>query len=379
MKKILKQIGLFIALILIFLAVIPFYLQQSLLHLFPDLDDAEIFFNNKVNISSPSKWEESPLYNQKKLKKESLEYLERLETTAFLVIQNEQIIHESYWDGYEQETLSNMFSVTKSIVSILIGIAIDEGHINSIYDPIGKYIPELQNDVRGRIMLIDLLTMSSALEWNENYTKAFSTTTKAYYGNNLRELVTRRLLEANNTPGKVFSYKSGDTQLLSFVLEAATGSTISEYASQKLWKKICAEEHALWSKDAKNGDERAFCCFHATARDIARIGQLVLNKGKWNNEQVVSASYLEQATQPASQLIDETGKQLDHYGYQWWITHTAGYQIPYMRGYKGQYIYVLPEKNAIIVRLGNKKDSQKIGPITADVWEYVKIGLELIP
>lgn len=370
-----KIVAVSVVTILLVFIFSPFYLRQGLIHLFPNLDDYKIFYNNIVDVSNePQHWDVAS--EKKILPDEDAKYLSTHETTAFLVIQNGKILYENYWENTDEKTPSNTFSVTKSIVSLLIGIALDEEKIQSLDEPIGKYIPEFANDERGEITILDLLTMSSGLDWDEHYSSPFSITTKAYYGNNLREVVTSQKLIAE--PGKVFKYLSGNTQLLAYIVEKATKKTISEYAQEKIWTKIGAEHKAIWSKDASDGDERAFCCFHTNAKDIARIGQLVLNKGNWNGTQIVPENYITKATSPADFLVDEKGKRLDYYGYQWWILNEAGYRTPYMRGHKGQYIYSIPEKNAVIVRLGKKKDKEEIGPITADIIRYFHIGLALL-
>lgn len=363
-------------LVILFIIFTPFYLKKSLTYWYPDLDDYKIFSNNDVTTAQPEPWELASTYNKKILSNKDIEYLESHKSTAFLVIQNEKILYERYWRDCTDSTASNLFSATKSIVSLLVGIAIDEGKITSINESIGKYIPEFANDKRGDITIRNLLTMSSGLDWDEQYTSPFSITTKAYYGNNLRELVTSQKLIA--TPGKQTKYLSGDTQLLAYVVEKATGISISDYATEKIWKVIGAEHKAIWSKDGENGDERAFCCFHTNAKDIARIGQLVLNKGMWKGKKVVSESYISEATQAASDLIDEDGNSVDFYGYQWWILPVHNMKIPYMRGHKGQYIYSIPEKNAVVVRLGEEKDEKEIGHITEDIERYLTIGLSII-
>lgn len=375
-KIVLCTILVIVLCFILFILFAPFYLKKSLTYWYPNLDDYKIFANNEVTTANPLPWKLAENYNKQKLTKASINYLESHKTTAFLVIQNGKIVYEQYWQDCADSTASNIFSATKSIVSLLIGIAIDEGKIASVNDYIGNYIPEFANKDIGKITIRNLLTMSSGLDWDEQYSSPFSVTTQAYYGNKLRELVTsQKLIE---TPGKRFKYLSGDTQLLAYIVEKATGATISDYAQEKIWKPIGAEHKAIWSKDSENGDERAFCCFHTNAKDIARIGQLVLNKGKWNGKQIISETYIEKATKPATDLIDKEGKTLAHYGYQWWILPTKDRKIPYMRGHKGQYIYSIIDKNAVIVRLGEEKDKKKIGPITQDIEEYVKIGLSLL-
>ncbi|MBS9768538.1 MAG: serine hydrolase [Flavobacteriaceae bacterium] len=376
MKKLYKYLLIGIAgLVLIWIFVLPFHLKKSLIYWYPNLDDYTIFENDSIQTAQPQSWKLAENYNLQKLSKENLDYLKKYKTTAFLVIQDNEIIYEKYWKECSDSTLSNLFSATKSIVSLLIGIAIDEGKISSLEDKIGNYIPEFANDERGNISIRNLLTMSSGLDWDEQYTSPLSVTTQAYYGNNLRELVTNQKIATQ--AGKSFKYLSADTQLLAYIVEKATGKSVSEYAQEKIWKPIGAEHQALWSKDAKNGDIRAFCCFHTNAKDIARIGQLILNKGKWNDQQIVSEKYIKDATTPAKDLVDENGKTVDFYGYQWWILHLNNMEIPYMRGHLGQYIFSIPEKNAVIVRLGEEVD-EEVGQITTDIPEYVRMALPLL-
>ncbi len=378
MKSIYKKLlFVILGLVLLWIFAVPFYLQKSLIHWYPNLDDYKISANNDVANAQPMPWKLADNYNQQELAKANLEYLEAHETTAYLVIQNGKIIYEKYWQDCADSTASNLFSVTKSIVSLLVGIAIDEGKIPSVQEKIGNYIPEFANDKRGSITIRNLLTMSSGLDWDEQYTSPFSVTTQAYYGNNLRKLVTQQKLIV--TPGKQFNYLSADTQLLAFIVEKATGMTISKYAQEKLWKRIGAEHKAIWSKDAKNGDERAFCCFYTNAKDIARIGQLILNKGKWNGIQIVSENYINEATRAAKNLKDEFGNfPLDYYGYQWWILHIEDQVIPYMRGHKGQYIYSILNKNAVVVRLGKQRAEKEVQEITEDIKKYVKMAQPLL-
>lgn len=355
----------------------PKYLRTSLIYWYANIDDYKIFENTKVSTDIGEQWQTAPNYNQYKLEADDRDYLEKHESIAFLVIQDSQILYEEYWDGYDQTSYSNIFSATKSIVSLCIGIAIDEGKITSVEDPIGKYLPEFSNDKRGGITIKNLLTMSSGLDWDEAYSSPTSITTKAYYGEHLREVsVDQKLIEK---PGVRFRYQSGNTQLLAFIVEAATGESISKYAERKLWIPMHAEQPALWSLDKKDGDEKSFCCFNTNARDAARFGQLVLNNGSWDGQQLVSENYIHEACMPASYLLNEDKtKALDFYGYQYWILPYMGINIPYMRGHRGQYIYSISEKNAVVVRFGNLKDKAKEGPITLDIPKYIEIALKIV-
>jgi len=352
--------------------LLPPYLINVLTHGNPGLDDYTFFNNRTVAAGKPQPWRESQTKNHVVLPDSFLVQMEAFDPAAFLIIQNEEIIYEQYWDGFTEHTLSNSFSAAKSIVALMVGIALDEGLIDSLNQSVGDFLPAYAEGEKKNIRIRDLLTMSSGLNWEEAYTSPFSVTTQAYYGDDLPALMNG--LEVIDTPGEKNNYLSSNAELLAMVLTRATGKTLSEYASEKLWKKIGASDDALWSLDRENGIEKAFCCFNSNARDIARVGQLILNKGRWKGNQVVSEKYLTEATTPARYLLDDHAKPVDFYGFQWWIINYHGQQIPYMRGLLGQYVFVLPDQNAVIVRLGYKRSKIYIGEHTEDIFMYLKVG-----
>ena len=377
MSKLVKILVIILILAGAWMLIAPNYLRTSLIYWYANIDDYTIFENKEVSVENGKDWPEDSNYNKFTLDSIDRAYLENNETVAYLVIQDGKVLYEEYWDDYGTESLSNLFSATKSIVSLLIGIAIDQGKINSINDPVGKYLKEFSEDERGNITIKNLLTMSSGLDWDEAYSSPTSITTKAYYGKKLREVSTNQHLVEK--PGVRFRYQSGNTQLLSFIIEEATGETIAKYAEHMLWKPMQATQPALWSLDKKEGDEKAFCCFNTNARDAARFGQLVLNKGKWNGVPLVSEEYITEATKAASYLLNEEKTEpLNFYGFQYWILPYSRMNIPYMRGHLGQYIYSIAEKNAVVVRLGKQKDKIKQGQITLDIPKYVDIAMKII-
>ena len=160
--------------------------------------------------------------------------------------------------------------------------------------------------------------------------------------------------------------------LLAFIVEKATGENISSYVSRKLWTPLNAEEDALWCLDKKDGIEKAYCCFNSNARDFARFGQLILNKGNWNGKQLVSESYIKEATTPDTNLIIKEYNETNHcYGFQFWHLTYKGMEIPYMRGILGQYVFAIPELNAVVVRLGHKRSDTRTAqhyPDDIDTW-----------
>jgi CubicO group peptidase (beta-lactamase class C family) len=345
------------------------YIYNALLHLQANIDDLDIFEYRAVpNTGQRSPWLVSIDKNKKPLSDSLRKTLQTGETVAFLVIKNDSLCYEEYWDGYSDSSYSNSFSMAKSIISILVGVAIDEGKISSVKDPVSKYIPEYANGELAKITIEDLLRMASGLNFHESYATPINQTTDAYYGNNLRKLMYS--LKAEKPAGVEFKYKSGDTQLLGLVLSAATGKSNSAYASEKLWSKIGAEHDAKWSIDHTDGDEKAFCCFYSNALDFARIGKLYLQKGRWETQQLVDSNWVNQSIS-SNGLNDENGNKTDYYGYQWWVLKNANYPAFYCRGILGQYIVVVPSKNTIIVRLGKKRGAKIVDNQPLEVIQYV--------
>jgi len=274
-------------------------------------------------------------------------YLDRTKTVAFLVIQNDSIQYEKYFNNYEEESIVASFSMAKSVVSMLIGIAIDEGKIQSVDEPITNYIPELKSNGFDAVTIKHLLQMTSGLDFNESYKNPFGHVATFYYGTNLRKAIAK--LKLKNKPGEKFQYTSGTTQLLGLVLERALEEqTISSYLQEKIWQPLGMEFDATWSLDRKkDGLEKTFCCLNARARDFAKLGRLYLHQGNWNGMQIVSADWVKESTKR-----DTSDNSAPFYQYQWWLTKDDA-QF-YAQGILGQYIFVDPRKELIIVRLGEK-------------------------
>ena len=335
------------------------FVYKALYYNFVDIDDYKIFNNRTIDKSlTPQPWPLSPSYNTKKLPAELLQTFQKLKTVAFLVVKDGSIVHEEYWDGYGENSVSNSFSMAKSFVSALAGIALKEGKIKSIEDPVGNYLPEFNEGDKKKIKIRHLLTMSSGLDWDEGYSSLFSITTEAYYGTDLRGLINK--LKPIEEPGVYCEYKSGDTQTLSFVIEKATGQYLADYASQKLWQPMGAVHDAYWCLDKKYGSEKAYCCINSNARDFARLGHLYLHHGNWKGKQLLDSAYVTASITPNGLKDKETGKLVDYYGFSWWlIPDYKGQHIAYCRGILGQYIIVIPDKNIVIVRLGKKRGSKE--------------------
>jgi CubicO group peptidase (beta-lactamase class C family) len=366
-----------------------YYVHRALIHQMPKIDQYRIFENRIVSANDPQPWKFQPYATEKTIPAKFDADFAKYETVAFVVVQHNQIVLEQYWSNYSPLSISNSFSMSKSIISLLVGCAIDDGYIKSVDQPVSDFLPEWTSFGGKMLTIKDLLTMSAGVQWDESHNSLFSKTTDAYYGKDLWKLTLTEKLEEK--PGVRFNYQSGVSQILAFLLQKATGKNISTYASEKIWTPIQAEEDALWSLDHKDGMEKAYCCFNSNARDFARLGQLVLNKGQWNGLQVVDSNYINAATTPASwlqytrkTLPDETiapaAVPCTFYGYQFWLVDFKGLHIPYMRGILGQYIFVIPELDAVIVRLGKKRDKEyKLEQdYTKDMEIWIDAGLEVI-
>lgn len=342
------------------------YVYRALFYNLADIDDNKIFEQRVIaapRVAQP--WPKASAYNKITFPEELERLHEELSSVAFLVVKDDSLLHEQYWHGYSSSSLSNSFSMAKSIVSILVGIAIKEGDIKSVDQPVGDFLPGFREGAKANIRIRDLLRMSSGLNWDESYINPFSMTTESYYGSDLEKVIDR--LEAVDEPGRAFTYKSGDTQVLAFVLRAATGKSLSQLVEEKLWKPLGAAYNAEWSVDKPDGMEKAYCCFFSNARDLARLGKLYLHNGIWNSDTIVPPGYVKASLTATNLPKESDGTKTDFYGYQWWLLPGYnGHNIFYARGILGQYIIVIPEKALVIVRLG-KERSEVVNNHPSDV------------
>ena len=239
--------------------------------------------------------------------------------------------------------------------------------INSADQLISNFLPEYKNsDIR----IKDLLQMSSGIDFSESYGDPFGFMAKAYYGTNVYDLT---LSKKSKVPAnKEWKYQGGNTLLLSFIIEKATGKTLSNYFAEKFWQPLGASTDALWTIDKEKGRERSYCCFYSNASDYAKVGQLMLDSGRWNGKQLIDLRYFNSSISPVN-LPDESGSLIEHYDYQWWLGNYKGISFHYARGILGQYIVSVPEWNVVFVRLGKKRDPTRGAIIPSDLLEYFKV------
>jgi CubicO group peptidase (beta-lactamase class C family) len=276
-------------------------------------------------------------------------FLSTNDTLAFVVVQGDRIVDERYFGGSDRSTLQTSFSVAKSILSTMIGIAIQEGWIDSVQDPVTEYVPELlERDRRfERITLRDLLTMSSGLRYEEpDIPVPWGDDVLTYYGVDLRAAAIKDS-EIVGPPGRVWHYNNFNPLLLGLVLERATGMSVSRYVATRLWQPMGAESDASWSLDSeRSGFEKLESGFNATPVDYARFGSMFLHGGEWNERQIVAKTWVKSAT--AADSTDPAG----FYQYFWWVDDERPDRF-YALGNLGQYIYVAPDADAVIVRNGS--------------------------
>jgi CubicO group peptidase (beta-lactamase class C family) len=273
-------------------------------------------------------------------------------TISFLIIRNDTILYQKYADKYSDTSLVSSFSMVKPIVSTLIGIAIDEGKIKSINDPIIEYLPKYRDKAGWDLITVKhLLHHTSGIRFTDAQFNPASDNAEYYWGNNLRMKLMNLTIEC--PPDTKFRYASVNTLLLGCIIERVTGGTISKYLEEKIWKPLGMEAPATWSLDRDDNQaiEKVFCCLQARTIDFAKFGRLYLNNGNWNGKQIVTKEWVEYSIHP-----DPSGNNKHFYNNNWGIGPLK-YGSFFAVGLYSQYLYIFPEKNIIIVRFGEMEAS----------------------
>ena len=312
------------------------------------IDDYKFFDNVEIKkSSSPFEWPKHKLYNQIGSSKTLDSVHKKNETVAFLVIKNDSIIKEDYFLGYDENSMTNSFSISKSIISFLFLKSIEEGTIPSLNSKLTDYFPAFNENNGSNVTLSDLSTMSSGLEWQENYKDLMGITAQAYVTKDLNKLMMGS--KFSGISGDKFKYLSGNTQLLAMAIEKANNSTIQELTYRWLWNPMGAKNDAIWMIDSKEKNmTKAYCCLSSNAKDFAKVGLVYKNFGKINEQKLIDSSFISMSIKPRfnSNPI---------YGYGIWIGKQNNIDFFSLRGHQGQYVIVIPKENAIIVRLGKRK------------------------
>lgn len=345
----------------------PTYLGRVLTHWDSKVSDYKIFperiieksekpYNYEKNVNTDLSNIIVGYSNKKKL---LAEFVKNTDTTSFIIVKNDKIVYEQYANGYNENSINTSFSMAKSVVSLLVGKAIENGNIKSVSEPIANYIPEFENKAIGQTTIKDLLRMRSKIVYNEDKFLWFGDDTLTYWYDNLRELALSHTNVTDEYNGN-FHYNNYHPLLLGLILERSTGQSVSQFFEREIWQKIGAEYDASWSLDSKkSGFEKMESGINFHAVDFLKIGSMVLHNGYFNGTQIINDEWLKSSTLcdfPINTAEYEntflSGKNIG-YKYMWYSTPSAqsGYDI-IAWGKSDQILYISPANNIVILRTG---------------------------
>lgn len=284
-------------------------------------------------------------------------FLAETDTMALLVLRDGAVRFERYADFGGRDTRWVSMSVAKSFVSALMGIALHEGAIRSLEEPVTGYLPSLTGSAYDGVRIKDIVQMSSGAGWNEDYSDPDSDINRfalvSASGGAMSDFIPT--LKRATQPGTVNHYNSMDTQVLGMLLRAATGRTIADYMEEKLWLPLGMEASGHWLTDS-TGMEMAYACLNATARDYAKIGELFRNGGRWQGRQIVPADWVQASVTPdAPHLMPGVSDPMFGYGYQWWVIDGTEGEYSAI-GVYNQFVYVNPTRKLTIVKLSASRN-----------------------
>ncbi|HEY9763574.1 MAG TPA: serine hydrolase [Trichocoleus sp.] len=292
---------------------------------------------------------------------EVVSYAQAQNSSALLILHRGKLVLEQYWQGYTSSSVSNSMSMSKSVLALLIGIAIQEGHIGSVDDPVSRYLPEWSKDSRSDLTIEDLLYMQSGLRNDDRTDTASSDLVKMYLSSKVDQVALQ--VPQLEIPRQRYDYNNVNSQILSIILERATGEPYADYLSTRLWQPLQASNGFVWL-DRPGGTAKPFCCLFATPHDWVRLGQMLLNQGKVGQRQVVPADWLDRMLTPSP--IEPT------YGYHIWLkartkefpnvdqAASTAFVAPdtfYLDGRGLQRVYVIPSQDLVIVRIGEQPEN----------------------
>ncbi|MBU3737760.1 MAG: serine hydrolase [Rhodoferax sp.] len=347
-------------------------------HATAHIDDAANFAQRRIAAGTPQPWPRHARYNQGTLEAPMQDYLRRHGTAAFLVAQDGALLHEQYFAPYDANSRTNSFSMAKTITTLQVGLAVQQGYISSFDAPLTERLPEYAADPWGRRATVaQLSSMKAGHDWTENYYLPLNITTELYFGRDAAGLVLRQGFERE--PGSAYEYSSGSTQLLGVFLQRALaarepGLTISAYLSRSLWQPLGMNREAIYTLDRpgeQGGIERTYCCIFATAQDFARFGQLLLQDGVWQGRPLLDRAFVERIRQPDLQ---------PYYGHSLWMDWRYRHPFYFMQGHQGQYVIVVPSHRLVVVRLGQFRNKDHKGPngvTPSEVYRFVDHAVAL--
>ena len=316
-------------------------------------------------------WPHSLNYNKVAPSKNILEHHEDYQTTAFIIAKDGELLSEHYYNGSYAKDVSSIWSVSKSFITFAILKAVEQGLIDSIDDPVKKYIPEWPVEQSPTLTLRHLASMSAGLYWEEMDHSPFSLIAQFTFDDDIVPL-TINTLPATGNPGDIQHYNSGGTQLLgTILLRVLNGKDIATYISESFWQPLGMQQDGMYVLDRENGNERVFGGIVSSALDMAKFGQLVVNNGEWNDEQILSTEHIE--------LIKQIPYNNRTYGYGLWISEYNGDPIYHMEGFLGQKNIIYPKHNLLITRLGHQMiEREELEDISPQVAIFIEEALRVL-
>jgi CubicO group peptidase (beta-lactamase class C family) len=338
---------------------------KTAVHNFADLDDHLIFSNRTVAAAPaeaplrvlskvPAFLQELRVPDESGAARPLEDYLEETKTAAFVVLRDDRIVYERYARGFHPDSRFNSFSIAKSFMATLVGMAIAEGRIPSLEATVAQLRPDFAASAYGPVRVRELLAMTSGVG---DAPSILPGRAQYYYGDDLHDTVARGVAQAE--PGTRWRYSEADVQMLGFVLEAAVGKRISEYFAEKVWRPAGMEADALWALDREDGNEKAFCCVSARARDFARFARMFLDGGRIGGRQVVPVAWANPASFPGVRTLDRYMHR-----HLWWFPE-GGQGDYYAYGHNGQYLYVNPAARTVIVKFSETSRQDPVGMFRA--------------
>lgn len=317
-------------------------------HSTANIDDHVMFDTRSIEPATTQPWPEHPNAVGAALPEKLVRFLTANKAAAFVVIIDGQLYAERYFPPYNATSKTNSFSMAKTVLTLLLGAAIDDGIVPGLDAPLVEWLPEFADDPLAADATLGMLSkMTSGYDWDEHYYSPFSPTVALLYSHDVGKFILKRSF--SDVPDSRFYYSSASTQLLAIALARALervepGLTLSAYLSRKFWQPMGMNDTGLWHLDG-TGMELAYCCLNTNARNFARFGQLFLQSGQWHDRQLVDAAFIDAMHEPGPTPF---------YGYSTWIDQSEPNPHYAMRGHLGQYVIVVPSRRAVIVRLGQQ-------------------------
>ncbi len=332
-----------------FLGMNNYFLSKDLIK-----SETPFFFPRKANVKLPEK-----IKSQETIF-DTGQFIDSSGTQGLLVVQDDTLVYENYWRGQQAASKHIAWSMSKSYVSALFGIAMEEGFIESIHLPVDHYLPEMKGSGYEGVKVKDVLEMSSGIRFVETYSDPTSDIYKWWNGfiNGESQNEFATTLVSERKAGEYNHYVSLNTHVLGMIIVRTTGRSLTDYMQEKIWTPIGAEFDAYWLSD-RMGMEMALGGLNASLRDYAKLGQLYLQKGKWNDKEIVPADWIKESTTPSAPHLQADSENSSSpgmgYAYQWWIPEGEEQEIMAI-GVFNQYIYINPTTKTVIVKNGANKN-----------------------